>query len=223
MDRLAAVDRRVVVAPDEERPQPPGRLLAVERGTAVEVLLPGDAEIEAGFERVVARREVGAEVAVALLEAKRVEDAIAARRDPVLLAGSHQAVPHLHGLLARDVELEAELADVRDPLRQDRDSVERDLRRTAERQRLGGDVVLRDGLQHRARLGPPEADHGDLVRLVADLHRCVAGTDVEPKPSEIGIDGARSRDHAEPLLAQARDGEVGDDPAPVVQELRVDD
>src|SRR6185369_5650576 len=41
--------------------------------------------------------------------------------------------------------------------------------------------------------------------------------------AEIRVDGARPSDHAKPLVAQARDGEVGDDAAPVVQELRVDD
>src|SRR6185295_17675412 len=100
----------------------------------VEVLFPGDAETKAGLERVVARGEVGPEVAVALLEAEGVEGAVAPRRDPVRLADRHQPVPDLHGPLARHVELEAELADVGDPLRQDRHAPDGNLLRAAERE-----------------------------------------------------------------------------------------
>jgi hypothetical protein len=100
-------------------------------GTDEVVLVLRHAEPHAALIGGVARRQIAAEVAVALLDPQRLEHAVAAGPDAVARAGRHQAVPGLHGPVRREVELIAELADEGDPLGEDRHAAERDLTRRA--------------------------------------------------------------------------------------------
>src|SRR5204863_10102869 len=97
---LAAVDSHIVLAADDERAQ-------AQLGRALELrpLSLRDAEAETGLERRVGARQVGAEVAVALLDPERVERRVADR----LGRCSVERVPDLHRPGAPHVELEAEL------------------------------------------------------------------------------------------------------------------
>src|SRR5258708_29539977 len=111
MHRLAAVDGHVLAAPDDERPEPPRDLRVDARP-----FLALDAEAEPGLEGIVEQGQVGPVVAVALLHPQRVERPVAARPDPVFLAGCHQPVPHLAGPRWVDVQLPAKLTYISDPL-----------------------------------------------------------------------------------------------------------
>src|SRR5205085_8863526 len=71
---LASVDGPVLLAADEQRPQP-RRRLPVELGP----LVLRDREADPGVERRVGGGEVAAEVAVALLDPQRVEGLVADR------------------------------------------------------------------------------------------------------------------------------------------------
>src|SRR5439155_13788900 len=69
-----------------------------------------------GFDDGVIRIELEAERAVGLLEAAgRPVDADAGGDDPVRLPRFPHSVPELRAVLERDVELPAEIADVREP------------------------------------------------------------------------------------------------------------
>ena len=121
------------------------------------------AETKAGLERVVEQAHVGPVVAVTLLHAQRIEDAIAARPDVHIASGGQQAIPDLAGPSGLGVELPSELADVGHPLRQDRKAADVDVAGVHEGERLLGDVVPRDASEHLARLRSPDAQHRDLV------------------------------------------------------------
>ena len=85
MHGLASVDRQVVLAADEQRAQS-RRRVAVE----LRVLALRDGEAETAVERRVRGRQVGAEVAVALLDAERVERLVA---DGLRRAGGEERIP----------------------------------------------------------------------------------------------------------------------------------
>ena len=74
-----------------------------------------DERAEPGLERGVEHRQVGAEVAVALLHAQGVERAIAERFEPELGAGGPQPIPDGDRPFDRRRQLPAELAGVADP------------------------------------------------------------------------------------------------------------
>src|SRR6266850_1084866 len=105
--RFTAVDRHVLLVADVKRAQAP-RDLARDGGPLVAI----HGEAKAGLERVVEQTHVGAVIAITLLHAQGVQDAIAAGRDVELAAGRHQAVPDLTGPRWIHVQLPAELADV---------------------------------------------------------------------------------------------------------------
>ena len=79
-----------------------------------------DREAEPGLVRRVVGRDVGAPVAVSLLEPEGVDGAIAGGHQAVRPARLPQRVPQLEPVLGRRVELPAELPHVRDPHRERR-------------------------------------------------------------------------------------------------------
>ncbi len=88
---------------------------AARRGRETARLVPGDAEAEAGGERVVLGADVVAPVAVALLGAAGVHGVVAGVGQPELPAGLDDPVEDVGRELGRDVELPAQLADIGDP------------------------------------------------------------------------------------------------------------
>ena len=95
--------------------------------------------------------------------------------------------------------------------------------RRPKRQRLTADGVLGDACEHLPRARAPEPDHGELLRDVAELDRRVLIAEVEPEPAQVRIDRACAGDDAEARVVEPRHSHVRHDPAPVVEELRVDE
>ena len=213
---------QVVLIADEQRAQPRLGLGCVEeRFAAVEVsLVDRDAEAETRLVGRVGGREVGSEVAVALLDPQRVERRVAHRSRGTR---SDEAVPDLDRPLAWHVQLEAELADVGDPLRERRRAADLDRARGPEGKGLAGNVVARHRLEKITGRRPPQPDHRQLVGDVPDRHGCVGLADVQPEPAEVGVDGPGARDDPEALRLETGHRHVADDAAAVVEELRVDD
>src|SRR5207249_10434083 len=112
---LTAISRHVLLAADRQRAQPPRevRLRSLEGLVPVEIsFVKPHAETKAGLERVVEQAHVGPVVAVTLLHAQRIKDAIAARPDVRTASGGLPAIPDLAGPSGLGVELPSELADV---------------------------------------------------------------------------------------------------------------
>ena len=84
------------------------------------------------------------------------------------------------------------------------------------------DVVGGHGLEHVAGARPPHPDHGRLGAGLAQRH-ALAVAAVQAQPAEVGVDDARAGHDPEPVVGEARHGDVGDDPAAAVAPLRVDD
>src|SRR5207245_378151 len=78
------------------------------------------AKAEAGLVRILGRREIGAPVAIALLEPQRVDGLVPRGLDPERPAGAPQRVPDRARAPILDLELPAELAHVGHELRPDR-------------------------------------------------------------------------------------------------------
>src|SRR5207249_11198134 len=83
IDRLSAIDGRVLVVADQQGAQTPrdaGSLRRQERLPSIEfALVEADAEPEPGLQRIVEEGEVGAVVPVTLLHPKRVQRSVATR------------------------------------------------------------------------------------------------------------------------------------------------
>src|SRR5579859_3782676 len=217
-DGLTTVDREVVTVTDRQRAQPSRDLTVDPRP-----LLSVHAESEPGLIRVVEKGEVGPVVPVALLHAERVEGAIAARPDPVLLACRHQPVPYLAGPRRLDVELPAELADVRDALGEHARASDPDHARLHEGKRGLGDVVTRHALDDGPRMWSPDADHRQILRGLADIDGRIALPHLQAEPSEIAVHVAGAGDDAKSLRLDSGDGHVRRHAAVPLQQLRVDD
>src|SRR5207247_6176647 len=110
-DSLGAVGREVVRAAECGGARPP-------RDVAIDgwPLLAVHGKAQARSIWVVQQAHVGPVVAVAHLHTKRIEHPVAAGRYPELPAGGHQPVPHLAGPGLVDVQLPAQLADIRHAL-----------------------------------------------------------------------------------------------------------
>jgi hypothetical protein len=61
-----------------------------------------------------------------------------------------------------------------------------------------------------------------LIALVAQLHLAVLLAHVQAQPAQVGVDRAGAGDDAKALAGQPRHRQIGDDPAALVEELRVD-
>ena len=171
----------------------------------------------------VARREVGPDVAVALLHAQTVERPIPAHAEPLRSASDEQAVPDGGRPGARDIQLVAELAHVGDALRKRRRAADADVLAGAEWERLVREVSRRDCAHDCLGVGTPDADHGELVALLADRHVVLGAVGDALEPAAIRRHGARARNHAVAVLGEPGDGDVGDHATAMVEHLRVDD
>src|SRR5437867_222803 len=69
------------------------------------------------------RRQIGAPVAIALLEPQQVHGLVPRELDPDRAAGVQQRIPHPEGALVRNIELPAQLPDVAHALGVDRTPV----------------------------------------------------------------------------------------------------
>ncbi len=133
-----------------------------------------------------------------------------------------QHVPQRLAVLARAVELPAQLTDVRDPHRQAWHVADRDLLRRHVAEGLVRELALGQRRQHVARPWPPQAEarqsRGDVVQLDAAVPRQVLA-----HPAQVVVAEGRAGDDPEPVAGQPRDREVALDAAACVQHLGVGD
>ena len=218
MHRLPAIDRDVLFSADRKGAQS-ARDLAPNGWPLVAV----HTEAQPSFERVVQRPHVGPVVAITLLHAEGVEDAIAAGRDAEVASGIHQPIPHLSGPSRIDVELPAKLAHVGDALCKKV--------RVGDAKGLGGhegksavrNVSDGDSLHHISCIGPPQSDDRELVRRLANPNLRGLTARLKSQPSQVAVHETRARDELESLLGQTRDGHVRDDSPIFLEQLRVYD
>ena len=160
-------------------------------------------------------------VAVALLHpqaAQRLEPRVPqAHRPP----GLHQPVVHVNGLLGRDVQLVAELAQVGDPDAEHPREPDVDLGRPAERERLVGHVNRGDAGQQFPRPRALDVDLRVARRHVRDEGVRVADVAAQPgfRVPVRGVGG----DHPEPVVGELGHREVGLQRAAGVEPLRIGD
>ena len=118
-------------------------------------LVEAHGEAQAGLVRIVLGRDVGTPHPVALLDAQRVDRAVAARDEPVRRARVPERVPQRQAVLGRAVELPAQLPDVGHAHRDDGHRADADAPRLMYGKRLVAQVG--DGErseQRRAPAGP---------------------------------------------------------------------
>src|SRR5207302_844188 len=211
---LPAIDRDVLFGTDRKRAQS-ARDLAPNGWPLVAV----HTEAKPSFERGVQRPHVGPVVAIALLHAEGVEDAIAARRDAEFASGIQQPIPHLSGPSRIDVELPAKRAHGGDALEsilgQTRDGHVRDdspifleQLRVYDASYGSIDEVARNPLQMRQRIWPSELDLSKRAH-VDDADSLAKGAVLFGEPVEVG----RARESEAPL--------VGAGPTPRLPRLEV--
>ncbi len=157
--------------------------------------------------------------AVALLQAQRVDRAVAAGDEPVLAPGVPQRAPQPGAVLGRAVQLPAELADERHAQRAHRHVADRHLAHAHVREVEGVGDERREDLR-RARA--PQREARPARGHVGAAHAAVAGR-VPADPAEVVVAERRAGDDREQLLLDARDREVALDPAARVEHLRVRD
>ena len=145
-------------------------------------------------------------------------------RSPTCCAGLDQAIVDVRGLLGRDVQLVAQLAEVRDANAQRARIADVDLLRGAERKCLVREIVRRDRLHQLARARSLDVDLRVAGGDVGDERvRAAVGLDVTAHPGlDVTMRGV-GRDDPELLVAELRDGEVGLELSGAVEPLRVRD
>ena len=110
------------------------------------------------------------------------------------------------------VELPPELAGVRDPLGPHGvDLADVQVARRHVRERVVGDVDVRDGLQDVAGARAPQAEREQRTGPDGELD-ALAGTALREEPRAVVLAGAAARDDAEPVLVLPGHGEVAPDP-----------
>ena len=179
-------------------------------------LVPGDREAEPHVGWRVRVVDVEAVVAVRLLQPQAAQGAHPDVPVADVCSSLHERVVNRERHLGRDVQLPAQLTHVRDPHRQDAGVVEVDLPRGQERERLVGQVGAREAGQELPRERALDGHEGRPGRDVRDrdvgiLRRVALDPRRDPPVDEVG------HDDEEPVLRQARDGQVGLDPAGRVQ------
>src|SRR5207249_1462702 len=107
-----------------------------------------------------------------------------------------------------DVQLPAQLADVRDALGENRNPRDADAARLHERKPVVGYVVVRDTLERLARMRAPHSDHRKLIRRFAQLHLGVAASRLHTQPSQVAVHVPGPSYKTEAIWRQARDGHV---------------
>ena len=172
----------------------------------------------------VEHRQVGAEVAIALLHPQGVEGAVAEGFETELGAGGAEAIPDGHRPVDGRRQLPAEFAGIADAGGVDRGGPDADRPGPAHRDRFVADLVGRGarGDQDVACPRPPQPDRREVAADVADLDRLVV-RDVGPQPRQLGGEVAGAGHDPEAVVREARDGHVGHHPAALVAPLRVDD
>ena len=206
------------IGEDEAGQQPLRRARGEQRLAADETLLVElDGKAEPRLVRVVVGRDVGAPDAIALLEAHRVDRAVAAGDETEVASRLPDRIPEREPELGWAVQLPAELADVGHAQREARD--------VADRQLAGvhvGEVERRrrQRLEDLARPRSPESEA--CVRRGDVLDRDVARR-VLADPREIVLAEGRPGHDPEPIVGEPGDGEVALDSAARVQHRGVGD
>ena len=136
------------------------------------------------------------------------------------LTGSPDRVPHGETVGHGHVELPAEVADVGDTRGEHGLARDRDLAAGAEGEALVAHVGIGDGREDRAGVGAPQADGGDVIGEVGE-RRALSGVVLEPL--EVAHAVRAAGDHAEVVIAEAHDGEVGAEAAVGGEHRGVDD
>src|SRR5262245_30802934 len=224
-DRLAAEGnhRRVGQGEAGELARQPFGFLPDECLAADEItLVEPDAEAQPGLERRVLGRDLGAPVAVALLEPERIDCPVAAGAQAGRGARSPERVPERQTGRRLRVELPAQLADVGHSQGEDAGVAHRDAARAHVGKRHVRDVVSRRPGENLARSRPEETETGIAIRDVLDRDRARVGR-VRTDPREIVQAERAAGDEHVAIRGQARDGQVALDPAALVQELGVGD
>src|SRR5215469_1674334 len=114
-------------------------------------------------------------VAVAFLQAQRVDGPVASRDDAERLTRLPQRVPQLGAILHRGVNLPAQLAYIGDAQRQRRDIANRHLLRGQVGEGRVGEVVLAHLLHQVACSWPPYADAAAAGGYIVDVDRAISG------------------------------------------------
>ena len=151
-------------------------------------------------------------VAIRLLQAEGVEGEQPRVPDPQVRARREQRVVDADRLIARDMELPAELAEVRHADRVREPHPHLDLPGAHVGERLVRQVGGRESRQQLAR---PRALHGQerpRARHVGDGHELALGAVALEPPEHPPVDHV-GPDHEERVLGRARDREVRPDPA----------
>ena len=170
------------------------------------------------FERRVDRAVLAEPRPVALLEPERHQRPHPEQPQAVRLAGGHDPVEQRALVLGRDPQLVAEVARVVDPRQVGRDHPEVDLPERHEREGLGREVEV--GCHRRQDVARPRTGDGQPGQpqpqdLEADAARRPAGGGGTSGVVDLG------RQRAEEVelvgLGRARDRELADDPARVVE------
>ena len=198
--------------------------LALQRLAADEVgVLPErDGEAQPGFERGLRLGDVVAPVAVALLAPERIHRVDAAEPDAEVGASLHQPVEDRHDVLGRDVQLPAQLADIGDPHRPCVRVADIDLAAGAEGKGRVGEVGVADPFEQCPGVGPHHGEHAGARGHIGHVNlRAIAQVPLDP--GEVAGLRGRRRHHQIAIVREPGDGEVRLDPAPLVEELRVDD
>ena len=117
---------------------------------------------KAAFVRRLERGDVGRVVAVAFLQAQRIEHLVAADLNAEFLAGCHERIPDQLGTLRGDIQLPTQLANVADTLRPDVGAIDVDHAGVQVREALIRDIGRGDLLQDLAGLRSPQGEAGPI-------------------------------------------------------------
>src|SRR5437763_10425383 len=225
-DRLVVIQLAIGALERNRHESPPHALRAplAERLEADEApgLVPGDGKLQAGLERCVLVADVVAPVPIRLFHAQTVQGMVAREAQSEGLTGADDHVVYGLRELRGNVQLVAELSDVRDPAGPYPRVAQIDDPGCGERKRSSGTVRIRARRQQLAAARPHETEHRiRRGRVECDGARVLRNAAAQP--GEIARVRRARGDDEECVLGLARDREVGLDAAALIQPLRIDD
>ncbi len=184
-------------------------------------LVPGHGEAEPGLQHGIGVVDVVPVVAIGLLQPQAGQRAQPGVPQPERPAGLDQAVVDLPGVFDRDVQLVPELAEVRQPQAEHPGRAEVELAGLPVAEGRVGHVGGGEPLQHLPGPGPLQVELGVSRGDVADSGAGGADPPAQQR-LHVPVRGIR-RHHPEPLVVEFGDGQVGLDPAALVQPRGIGD
>jgi hypothetical protein len=157
-----------------------------------------------------------------LLEAKAVDGAITHVGDAIGHSGAPESFVEIERVLDRNVQLVAQLAEIRHPQRQDGGKGEIELARAHVGEVGVAERRVGQPREHVARARPAEVEHGLRGGEVVDRDSA-AGGDVALDRRAIAHAQCTSGDEVEAVFREPGDRDIGLDAAAFVAKLRVDD